>query len=228
MVLVQKEIKRVTIRPNGTEKQIRPVWWRPWANTIAYYSFDDQSNSQITDASWNWYNLIWTAPSYQQLSWTDYYWVFTGSQWWGCNMTISWDFTQIMWINISNTWQQYMSIVYSNDWTSAQISIIYGYRSWEIEMYTPGNRATLQSSTQLNTWYLVSITKESWTLKWYINGVYKTQFSTSVTWAEFYLGRANLWGYFKWGINNCILENKVRTAQEISDYYNQTKWNYWL
>jgi hypothetical protein len=32
------------------------------------------------------------------------------------------------------------------------------------------------------------------------------------------------WAYY----SNMILENKVRTAQEISDYYNLTKWNYWL
>ena len=33
---------------------------------------------------------------------------------------------------------------------------------------------------------------------------------------------------YQWYMSNVILESKGRTAQEISDYYNQTKWNYWI
>jgi hypothetical protein len=44
-----------------------------------------------------------------------------------------------------------------------------------------------------------------------------------------------IWNYrpwdknpFIWYMSDFIIENKVRTTQEISDYYNQTKTNYWL
>ena len=31
-----------------------------------------------------------------------------------------------------------------------------------------------------------------------------------------------------WDMSNIIFENKARTAQEVSNYYNITKWKYWL
>ena len=44
-----------------------------------------------------------------------------------------------------------------------------------------------------------------------------------------------VWGYTanntnvrKWWISEVIVENKVRTDQEIANYYNRKKSNYWL
>jgi hypothetical protein len=31
-----------------------------------------------------------------------------------------------------------------------------------------------------------------------------------------------------WQLSNVIFEDKARTSQEVSDYYDQTKWDYWI
>ena len=47
---------------------------------------------------------------------------------------------------------------------------------------------------------------------------------------NFWLFSANSWNndYFYGNISNFIIEDKERTAQEVSDYFNQTKWDYWI
>lgn len=53
-----KEIKRVTIRPNGTEKQIRPAWWTPWANTTLYLPLNWDITDPYNQVTYNW---VWTS-----------------------------------------------------------------------------------------------------------------------------------------------------------------------
>jgi len=74
-------IKRVTIRPNGVEKQIRPVWWLPYDNVYItnswIYTGTDASplTTQIKAATiyWAWYdreqNVIWMYTN----SWVGWY-----------------------------------------------------------------------------------------------------------------------------------------------------------
>ena len=40
------KLKRIMMRPNGVEKQVRPSGWQPWANTLCYYNIN--SNDTIT------------------------------------------------------------------------------------------------------------------------------------------------------------------------------------
>ena len=46
-------------------------WWAPWANTICYYTFDNQN---LDDSSWNNNNWTW-------YNWTG---SFTANTWWYC------------------------------------------------------------------------------------------------------------------------------------------------
>lgn len=248
MTLVQTEpksikiwstaVKRVTMWPNGTEKQIRPGWWQPWANTVAYYPLDTNFN----DFSWNWYNLSkgsWTFIT--TLSWVGCA-SFNGEQnqayaanssvpAWNTNSALAWvyctrgNYTQ-QWVlcsgSNSDTWEiRWMGVVqnkaYVTDWKTFDAP-------WTSDIY--------------NGWHLICFTRTSgqW-IKLYVDGSLETTSTVlgnrSATWLTIW-AKSVWWPYlnhtepFKWYISNVIFENKIRTATEILDYYNNTKSNYWL
>jgi hypothetical protein len=74
----------------------------------------------------------------------------------------------------------------------------------------------------------------NWDMKLYLNWEYQTTVSNNKTpdysngeWLYLGLWRLTYYkvnGYFK----TLILEDKARTADEITNYYNLTKSNYWL
>ena len=104
---------------------------------------------------------------------------------------------------------------------------------WGDIMMADNNSISIDYSWTIGNWYHVVGTQEGSTVKMYVNWTLiwtKTRPSYSTPnwwrlWAQFTAAAAAKYvGY----ISNAILENKVWTAQEILDYYNQTKANYWL
>ena len=93
-------------------------------------------------------------------------------------------------------------------------------------------------STSDQTWYNVAITFDSNTLTMYINWTQYTQNSwnncdfSSVLATSFWFARNISWTqnfrHMTWKMWDLIVESKVRTAQEIADYYDLTKWDYWI
>ena len=82
-------------------------------------------------------------------------------------------------------------------------------------------------------WYNVVATQEWSTVKAYLNWEYIGESTTRPSqiptwWSLWAVHISSHSDKYIWYISNAILENKARTAQEISDYYNQTKSNYWL
>jgi hypothetical protein len=80
-----------------------------------------------------------------------------------------------------------------------------------------------------NTWTNAIFTNDSWTQKLYIN--WQEVWTSSQTLDT--QNSLNIWWryasyYFDWKISEFIIENQARTAQEVADYYNQTKSNYGL
>ena len=204
--------------------------WKPWVNTLAYWNFDDRNASQITDATWNWRNLTWTAPTYAQLSWTDYYWIFSWSNWW--KLTNRWvydNFTLVLYMRITNTsWHQYIFDIQSS---TRQFAIIRWYNSWLLELYNENTRFTIKSSTPTDTRMMIWITKSWSTVKAYYNWQYASQttsgsISSSISFTSLWM--SNWWDYFKWYLNNVILEQWIRSDDDFSAYWNKTKSKYWL
>jgi hypothetical protein len=63
----------------------------------------------------------------------------------------------------------------------------------------------------------------------YVRGNSSSHLTSSYSFTKILLWRQNSWtNYFQWNLSNCILEDRVWTAEEISDYYNSTKANYWI
>jgi hypothetical protein len=84
--------------------------------------------------------------------------------------------------------------------------------------------------TPLNTWTNIVFTITWGKLKIYSNwtSYLDTSFGNNVT-GNLKIGVDDWWGFmFSWWLSELIFENVARTAQEISDYYNNTKANYWI
>lgn len=234
MVLVQKEVIKIM---KGTT-QIRPAWWQPWANTIAWYPLD--STNTINDKSWNGYNLTNS-------------WITFGTNWWvDCaNMTTnvyaystsiplpSWNNARTIsyWFyNTSNNNDTYWC-AYGSHWTG--LFFAPRINGWNYSFM--GYARDFNTSTSVPTWVwqLVTLTYNWSTVVYYINGtkIYYSNLSlnTTAVWntRKFVIwcrldASATPWNYVTWYMSNMVLENVDWTEQEVSDYYDLTKSNYWL
>ena len=225
--------------------------WQPWANTLAYYPLEidtkdyswngrDGTNNWVTFSNWLW---VFNGSSYVSL-WT---WSWTNIQ---TNMTIS------VWFKWNWSWSKDNGIITKsqyymqnqNRWYYAitiheeHRYLCWWYYNWSDYNIHPMNyrntgwwSPTTWPVAQANKWYNVVITNDGTTKKAYVDGVlYATEnisSTTSTVSVDTRIGSFVMYNYdsfFNWNISAVIFEDKTWTAQEISDYYNQTKWNYWL
>ena len=81
---------------------------------------------------------------------------------------------------------------------------------------------------------LVTITADSSWRTMYMNWTQVSTWSSTITFISTVLcigggsWTSSVDNFFNGYMSDVIIENKVRTAQEISDYYNATKSNYWI
>lgn len=193
--------------------------WKPWANTIAYYPLKIDAN----DYSWNGnhitnYNFTFDNDWYANFNWNQKWsvpnitWYKTISLW--CNAT-SFNFMVFSWWSDYQYYPQIQSTRTSQwNWSS---SGNYDANFWKT----------------LNTWerHLFTLSQD-W---WYVNLYLDWELYDTRSLSAFNRAIKNIWRweyrnryYMNWKLSNVIIENKARTAQEIRDYYNQTKSNYWL
>jgi hypothetical protein len=209
--------------------------WKPWANTVAYYTLDTDFN----DYSWNNRSLTNSWATITSLSWVDcaYYNGSSYSQYSGYTL---WNTARTINVRVKCTWWGYQWLVHiaKYDWTYGG-SLWIKFNNWNTNVWpwdwTNASAETVTANVSAWNWHNVVVTQETTTTKLYVDGTliwtitsYPTQSSIPDGWA--------LWSKFSsshsekltWYLSKVILEDKVRTAQEISDYYNLTKWNYWL
>lgn len=222
--------------------KVRPSGWKPWSNTIAYYPLNWDAN----DYSGNWHNGTTTNVTYTTLSSWKQVASYTQNNsrlkilaiWWAyqkitTSIWLKWDWTlsnyvsRIWCLDWNNNWRTLFQPrrTKTNDWGNLALSTY----NWSTE-----NNKSLWVSP--SNWTNLVVVFDSWTLYWYVNWIYKGQLSswfTSWTMSLSYncwIGSEpdnsqNWWG---WYMSEAIIENKTRTAQDIQDYYNLTKSNYWL
>ena len=224
-------------------------WWQPWANTIAYYPLEtdtndyswngrDGTNNWVTFSNWLW---VFNGSSYVSLwtwSWTNIQTNMTISVWFKWNW--SWSKDNIIIAKAKYYMPNHSSWYYIITIHEVDNYLCWWYYSWSDYNIHPMNfrdtswwSPTIWPTTQANKWYNVVITNDGTTKKAYVDGVlYATENISSTTstvsidtriWsAEKY----NYDSYFNWNISAVIFEDKIRTAQEVLDYYNATKDNY--
>ena len=205
-------------------------WWTPWANTIAYYPLTSVSTVNDMSGNWNHWTMSWTITFGSALWWVDC-WSFPWSSSTYINVPNSSDFatttiTYSFWIASSQTsgnrWIIYKWPFTWNSWTY----YITNYRNFWVSINGTETYTTMFYSN--NQWVYAVVTYDGSSMKIYKNWALNTSASTSydISWDS---NPLKIWAY--WDSNYCfygymseiIIENKVWTAEEISDYYNQTK-----
>lgn len=231
------KLKRIMMRPNGTEQKIRPAWWKPWVNTLLYVPMD----TDLLDHSWNNvsitnYNIALNTSLLQNIG----VWYFRWSS--EDRLEFSWiqfrtnDFTISWW---ENTSQSNYGVRFSSAWTSSNTWawLLLGYAGNLIYVWTWWIRWDIIEwrvafSSTVNTWVHWVITREWSSWKTYRNWVlfWSATASGSVWYNTECIGNYRPWDKqpFNWYMSKFIIENKVRIAQEVVDYYDLTKWDYWV
>jgi hypothetical protein len=240
MTLVQTEPKAIKIWSTDVKAvylgttQVRPSGWKPWANTIAYYPLKED----VLDYSGNWNNATWNPNSFT--GWVaNYSWASTTlptllAQ--AKPLTLSvrindwgvWVWTH----NISVLWQHtyswyWLCLTYNMEWNNNyRVGFVLSANSWNsflIEKTYPN---------KIIWWHLVTLTRDANIANLYIDWEYigQTTYSWKTSNRTFYLWYDHWYDGWAWNgkISELIFEDKTWTAQEVADYYNQTKWNYWI
>lgn len=194
---------------------------QPWANTVAYYPLT--SITTVNDKSGNNRNLT----NYNGVAFGTYAGVDCAAFAWNKMILYNSDFPAIWygdctiscWMYTTSNNQQIVLSYWNADTTGLVIII----RNW----YIDPNLAPVT----LNAWHHIAYVVESWYLKMYVDGVlvYNNPYNVNIgkslwIWRKTYMDDMN----YLWYINEVIIESIARTAQEIQDYYNNTKSSYWL
>ena len=222
----------VYLYQNNTEKILKNIYigeygWKPWANTLLYCPLD--TANWTNDITWN-YTL--SSAKITTLSWIEclhigknYSQIYTTTNFPYSSSSI---FTVNVWGRCDDT-SKYVQ--FAGRWSDNPV--IY---NWML--------ANTQSICWGSTNYITQVTPKTWWHNYcavfngnqypimYIDGV-----EVSRSWTRFgtsHVGAAPLyiwdttWSITDGYVNRVIIESVARTVQEISDYYNQTKSNYWL
>jgi hypothetical protein len=205
--------------------EYKSYWeWKPWANTMFYIPFKSDS----LDHSGNWITTSWWGTITYQNPWA----LITDSFYANYTQNPS-SFTVSVWCKSPNSsWnksiiQQAYIVVWSYNWWD----LIFQNDTIRVEFLKPSQNVVWQqavSNVWVINWHLVTLTVGNWTT-WNVYIDWELKMTHSVSWYNPYqiayqMGQASTNTYL-WDV---ILENKVRTAQKIADYYNNTKSNYWL
>ena len=227
--LPYKEINKVYLGST----QVRPSWWgrQPWANTIAYYPL----KWDLNDYSGNGYNLTNSGGVLSNIWWIDcvYY----------DNWTSSYNNSIPAWATRTLSARIYKWEIPSHSevilrpwwWTRGRTGVGVASDGWVMKAFISDystlwiNSATgISTSTRTNIVWIVESTNMYLYVNWVLEASWTRSYaSTSSSW--FILGKSDTQDdNYKWYVNNVIFEDKARTAQEVLNYYNQTKWNYWI
>ena len=219
---------------------VRPVW-KPWANTVAYYPLDTDFN----DYSWNWWNMTTKAgsPSITTLNGVKCCY-FNGSSDIGNNdfhsSSIWTTFTVCWWVNLIWDEMAFLTNVYQPWYTWFAVNQQTSWLLFQLNKgSSPNTSIKYDNSYQKNTWIFSCVTYSNNTAKVYVNWVLgitsnSVPYATDSNWYTriWWFNNRTSWTWERWFSNgyvsNLIIENKIWTASEVSNYYNQTKSKYWL
>lgn len=231
------KLKRIMVRPNGVEKQVRPSgWWgwQPWANTIAYYPLT--STSTVNDTSWNSNTLTNNSSVTFGVNAGVDCASFNGSNY--LNITWLLDYTQLNGCTIC-AWFYVVQEPTGNDWkviaTDGSTSIMFAKWLYPHQYYMEIAGGTGTWVTTIGEWTLGMVSSD-WTnnilalkssnIDYTNNSITANRSSLGSNFAIWAQPSGN--GKMIWYVSNVIIEDKKWSVQEFLDYYNQTKWDYWI
>lgn len=206
--------------------------WIPWSNTIAYFPFKDD----VLDHSWNWNVLsntqylskqsLWYKWQFSQ--WQTWLWinaVFTNSQWNAKFISVWYKVDSASWnSNLLSIWKYWSAWYNPSHWRSdlSWKIAIFTNSSWTIGAST--NWMSFNARHHLTIWYdwsKVLISKDWVQTTLYNWSWYNFWNDIVIVW---WWNNTNMVAY----VSNFICESVCWTAQEVQDYYNNTKSLYWI
>ena len=237
------KLKRILIYPDGvTEKQVYPAWWKPWANTIAYYPLT--STSTVNDMSGNSRNLTNNWTLFGTYGWVDCaYFDNTNSKKLYWTLPLTWNQTFTVNVYVQRKWW-----IYTNDnpniftlgsiWTTWRCFWVWAeWNNYYYQFYTRGTDWISTTVNTLDTWEMLTVTNDGSKITLYKNTTQILQQSVTldVNDTKFTIGSFptmaswnGSWYRYNWYMSQFIVENRAWTADQIAWYYNQTKSLYWL
>lgn len=236
---------------NSADVTPAPQWWQPWVNTVAYRPLN--STTTVNDMSWNNNHLTqyWAWGTFDTNCWentnTDNYfntpdiefsngdkffmwgWYYrkdgsTSSSFAGVRLFSQPD---SRWVLVAIWWTQsdtnmIVNEIWTSDWSWGQgdektvyVNIPHETRNFFYYTWTYGWSFSFWIITA--DWVNHS-DNTGWNATWpcWIMTIAR---NGRMGWAD---------GFLYGKISNFIIEDKERTAQEISNYYDLTKWDYWI
>ena len=207
-------------------------WWQPWPNTVAYYPLT--SVSTVNDMSWNSHTLTNSNVTFGVNQWVDCA-VSSGSNYLYANITSIplWSSARTMsvwvYINSMTNSAEYNTIGYGTNGAHESFQLYQsGYNNISLRLYYDDALASWNSDWYQN-WINIMATYDGSTARLYVNWEQKatSNVSLSTSWSTFYIWKHFVPNGTNWYISEVIIEDKCWTAQDISNYYDQTKWDYW-
>lgn len=198
----------------------------PNENTIAYYKFENNLN----DSSGNNRNFSMKSGSFTYWDiWDNKYLNVPQSAWtnWIGSFPFSnTSYTRCLWLkfpNFSKSWGILLDRWVWWSWWTSRFSI----NNWVVNIddctFTPSDYSKRYNYTIINS---------GGTAYLYVNAELQWSHSIQVTSSTVSLALNNAPDTnsstysAEWQLSELICESRARTAQEITDYYNMTKWNY--
>lgn len=218
----------------------KKIGWKPGSNTLLYWPLTENAN----DYSWNWnngtaYSSVSFSSNWAYFSWSSYntnFIDFPSSFYPWTSFTVS--------LRIKK-WENNRELRMFSDWWPSYRRILWALTSSWYTNLLFWNWSTSQSewlniqAYSANTWYNYVLVKDwanatiyrDWVLVWTHTFSYNSS-PWWLSWWEYWIwnirtspSSSSMW---TWYIKDYIIENKLWTAEEVLDYYNCTKSNYWL
>jgi hypothetical protein len=205
-------------------------WWQPWANTIAYYEF----NNNLNDSSGNSHDMTmrtWSFTYWTENSWAKY--VYMPRDAWTNYWTYSLSYNDTTlsfwrkWTANSSSASVFLEIWY-NPYLYARLSQnvhveANRFDGWTYAAWTTRHYYTIVYENGTMYIYMDGVLVNSWVPQWDLDTTRNVRFVLNQIWDTNSQNYTN-----EWYLSELIWESKAWTAQEISDYFNQTKANYWI
>lgn len=206
-------------------------WRQPWVNTILYAPFSSDKN----DHSWNSTTISYWGSSNLVIVWGITALYLDGS-WakaytWTLNR-LNWDYTMQCWINYQSGSRENVWIIYKGSPNSQNWWWTWNHNGLlRSSIFGVGYSST--GAVSFSWWHLLTCAYDSntTTLTVYYDGNQEYTYSMNYAidnvasignWHSQDMGSSQIY-YSEW-----IIEDKCWSASEISDYYDLTKWNYWI
>ena len=218
---------------------------QPWVDTVLYYDFEHTSwTAELNQASNSNYNGTYTAtPTISTLaSWKKYFnWsnavgLYTNNR----VTTIDYDNATLnVRVKIDGQDGNIFGQARWNTWDNP--TIFWNIYQNDMQVCLGKSSNAMNNITPPSWWVNIVVCNDSSSSNLYINGslAQSTPYVSATKTEDYYLyinvvetadktppPRSNLIWSFSFG--SVIIENKTWTAQEIQDYYDQTKWDYWI